>query len=66
MRLRHKKSAILVVAAAFILFVPLTARAFIGTVPVIDWTAIVRIGQEIGISKGTLNTLGLYVQQYSH
>ncbi|HTU47927.1 MAG TPA: hypothetical protein VMF91_22910 [Bryobacteraceae bacterium] len=65
MRLRHKKSAVLLVAAAFILLVPLTARAFIGTVPVIDWTAVVRIGQEIGISQGTLNTLGLYVQQYS-
>jgi len=65
MRLRHKKSAVLVLAATFILLVPLTARAFIGTMPVIDWTAIVRIGQEIGISRGTLNTLGLYVQQYS-
>jgi len=33
--------------------------------PVIDWTAVVRIGQQIGISQDTLNTLGLYVQQYN-
>jgi hypothetical protein len=65
MRLRHKKSGVLVLAAVFVLLVPVTTRAFLGTVPVIDWTAVVRIGQEIGISQGTLNTLGLYVQQYS-
>jgi hypothetical protein len=33
--------------------------------PVIDWTSAVRIGQQIGISQDTLNTLGLYVQQYN-
>ena len=33
--------------------------------PVIDWTAVVRIGRQIGISPETLNTLGLYFQQYN-
>src|SRR5207253_9768410 len=33
--------------------------------PVIDWTAVVRIGRQIGISQETLNTLGLYAQQYN-
>jgi hypothetical protein len=33
--------------------------------PVIDWTAVVRIGRQIGISQETLNMLGLYVQQYN-
>jgi len=47
------------------LLMPVAARAFIGTMPVIDWTAVVRIGQQIGISQDTLNTLGMYVQQYS-
>jgi hypothetical protein len=47
------------------LLVPVTAHAFIGTMPVIDWTAVVRIGRQIGISQETLNTLGLYVQQYN-
>ena len=42
-----------------------SAHAFFGTIPVIDWTTVVRIGQQIGISQGTLNTLGLYVQQYN-
>ena len=52
------------VAGAFLL-VPLTAHAFFGTMPVIDWTAIVRIGEQIGVSQQTLNTLGLYVQYYN-
>jgi hypothetical protein len=51
--------------AASLLFVPLTAHAFFGTMPVIDWTAIVRIGEQIGVSQQTLNTLGLYVQYYN-
>jgi hypothetical protein len=52
--------------AVSLLLVPVTAHAFFGTMPVIDWTAIVRIGQEIGISQQTLSTLGLYLQEYNH
>ncbi len=59
----HRKSIIAVLAS--VLLVPIAAHAFFGTMPVVDWTAIVRIGQQIGISQGTLNTLGLYVQQYN-
>jgi hypothetical protein len=33
--------------------------------PVIDWTAVVRIDRQIGMPQETLNTLGLYVQQYN-
>jgi hypothetical protein len=51
--------------AVSLLLVPLTAHAFFGTMPVVDWTAIVRIGQQVGIAQETLNTLGLYVQQYN-
>lgn len=51
---------------ALLLLIPVTVHAFLGTMPVIDWTAIARIGQQIGISQETLNTLGLYVQQYNH
>ncbi len=60
----HRKSIIAVLMAP-VLLVPLAAHAFFGTMPVVDWTAIVRIGQQIGISQETLNTLGLYVQQYN-
>ena len=60
----HRKSIIALLMAS-VLFVPLAAHAFFGTMPVVDWTAIVRIGQQIGISQETLNTLGLYVQQYN-
>jgi hypothetical protein len=65
MRQRSRKFVVLSVAIAIALFVPVSARAFIGTMPVIDWTAVVRIGRQIGISQETLNTLGLYVQQYN-
>ena len=65
MHTHSRKFRILALTAVFLLLVPVTAHAFLGTMPVIDWTAIVRIGQEIGISRGTLNTLGLYVQQYN-
>jgi hypothetical protein len=65
MRLRSRRFVILFVAIAIGLLVPVSARAFIGTMPVIDWTAVVRIGRQIGISQETLNTLGLYVQQYN-
>ena len=65
MRRQSKTFVVLALAAAAGLVVPVTARAFIGTMPVIDWTAVVRIGQQIGISRDTLNTLGLYVQQYN-
>jgi hypothetical protein len=36
--------------AASLLLAPLTAHAFFGTMPVIDWTAIVRMGEQIGVS----------------
>src|SRR5690348_3286531 len=65
MRQHSKKAAVLTLIATLASLVPVTARAFIGTMPVIDWTAVVRIGQQIGISQDTLNTLGMYVQQYS-
>ena len=60
----HRKSIIALLMAS-VLLVPLAAHAFFGTMPVVDWTAIVRIGQQIGISQQTLNTLGLFVQQYN-
>ena len=53
------------VMAASVMFIPAAAHAFFGTMPVIDWTAVARIGRQIGISQETLNTLGLYVQQYN-
>ena len=65
MHTHSRRFRILTLTAVFLLLVPVTAHAFLGTMPVIDWTAIIRIGQEIGISRGTLNTLGLYVQQYN-
>ena len=65
MRLHSKRFVILSLATALGLLLPITAHAFIGTMPVIDWTAVVRIGRQIGISQETLNTLGLYVQQYN-
>lgn len=62
---RRKKRIFVGLAAGALLLVPLTAHAFFGTMPVIDWTAIVRIGEQIGVSQQTLNTLGLYVQYYN-
>ena len=66
MRLLFRKPAIVSLTIASVVLLPLTAHAIFGTMPVIDWTAVARIGQEIGISQDTLNTLGLYVQQYNH
>ncbi len=59
----HSKSIIAVMLASLLL--PLAAHAIFGTMPVIDWTAVARMGHQIGISQETLNTLGLYVQQYN-
>ncbi|HWC19140.1 MAG TPA: hypothetical protein VG498_19165 [Terriglobales bacterium] len=53
------------VLLATTLFIPVAAHAIFGTMPVIDWTAIARIGEQIGVSRDTLNTLGVYVQQYN-
>jgi hypothetical protein len=64
MRLLRRKSLIGLTITS-VLLVPIAAHAFFGTMPVIDWTAVARIGQQIGISQETLNTLGLYVQQYN-
>jgi hypothetical protein len=64
MRLLRRKSLIGLTVVS-VLLVPIAAHAFFGTMPVIDWTAVARIGQQIGISQETLNTLGLYVQQYN-
>lgn len=66
--MRQRRSNRLVVAGLMLtlaVLVPSVAHAFFGTIPVIDWTTVIRIGQQIGISQGTLNTLGLYVQQYN-
>ena len=65
MRQHRRKSVIVSLIAASVLLIPLTAHALFGTMPVIDWTAVARIGHQIGISQETLNTLGLYVQQYN-
>jgi hypothetical protein len=65
MQRHHKKLVVVGVMLALAVLVPSAAHAFFGTIPVIDWTTVVRIGQQIGISQGTLNTLGLYVQQYN-
>src|SRR5207248_166437 len=65
MRQHSRRFLVLCLAIVIGLLVPVTARAFIGTMPVIDWTAVVRIGRQIGISQETLNTLGLYAQQYN-
>jgi len=64
MPLRRTKLLVSLIAASLLL-VPVTAHAIFGTMPVIDWTAVARIGQQIGISQETLNTLGLYVQEYN-
>lgn len=65
MRRRHSHRVVFVgLLLIFAVVVP-SAHAFFGTIPVVDWTTVVRIGQQIGISQGTLNTLGLYVQQYN-
>ena len=66
MREHRRKTIIVGLIAVSVLLVPITAHAFFGTMPVIDWTAVTRIGHQIGISQETLNTLGLYVQQYNH
>ena len=65
MRQHRRKNVTVGLIAASVLFIPLTAQALLGTMPVIDWTAVARIGHQIGISQDTLNTLGLYVQQYN-
>ncbi len=65
MQRRHNKKIVAGVVLILAMLMPSAARAFFGTIPVIDWTTVVRIGQQIGISQGTLNTLGLYVQQYN-
>ena len=65
MRQHSRRFVVLSLATAIGLLVPVTAHAFIGTMPVIDWTAVVRIGRQIGISQETLNTLGMYLQQYN-
>jgi hypothetical protein len=61
--LRRFVPASIVLATALLL--PVAAHAIFGTMPVIDWTAVARIGEQIGVSRDTLNTLGLYVQQYN-
>ncbi|PYV63715.1 MAG: hypothetical protein DMG97_37015 [Acidobacteria bacterium] len=65
MRQHSRRFVVLSLATVIGLLVPVTAHAFIGTMPVIDWTAVVRIGRQIGITQETLNTLGLYLQQYN-
>ena len=65
MRQRRRKFVPVTVVLATALILPVTAHAIFGTMPVIDWTAIARIGEQIGVSRDTLNTLGLYVQQYN-
>lgn len=61
--LRRFVPVTIVLATALLL--PVAAYAIFGTMPVIDWTAVARIGEQIGVSRDTLNALGLYVQQYN-
>jgi hypothetical protein len=65
MRQLRRKLVPAIVVLATALMLPVAAHAIFGTMPVIDWTAIARIGEQIGVSRDTLNTLGLYVQQYN-
>lgn len=65
MRWFHRKLTYISLLLVAIFLAPVAAHAFFGTMPVIDWTAVVRIGEQIGVSRDTLNTLGLYVQQYN-
>jgi hypothetical protein len=65
MRQLRKTLAFAGVILATLFLVPVTAQAIFGTMPVIDWTAVARIGEQIGVSRDMLNTLGLYVQQYN-
>src|SRR5215469_1697053 len=65
MRRLRKSTLLTSVLAATLVLLPVAAHAIFGTMPVIDWTAVARIGEQIGVSRDTLNTLGLYVQQYN-
>ncbi len=65
MRQLCRKLVPVTVVLATALILPVAAHAIFGTMPVIDWTAVARIGEQIGVSRDTLNTLGLYVQQYN-
>ena len=65
MRQRRRKKILVGVVAASMLLAPLTAHGFFGPMPVIDFTALLRMAEEIGVSQQTLNTLGLYVQYYN-
>src|SRR6185312_14127915 len=60
-----RKVILVTLVLATVLLLPVAAHAIFGTMPVIDWTAVARIGEQIGVSRDTLNTLGLYVQQYN-
>jgi hypothetical protein len=65
MRQLRRKMSLAGMVLAVTLIVPVAAHAILGTMPVIDWTAVARIGEQIGVSRDMLNTLGLYVQQYN-
>jgi hypothetical protein len=51
MRQLRRRKVIVGLIAASVLFIPLTAHAFFGTMPVIDWTAVTRIGHQIGFHR---------------
>jgi hypothetical protein len=61
----RKKSVFVSLLLAVVFLVPMAAHALFAAMPVIDWTAVIRLGEQIGVSQETLNTLGLYVQQYN-
>ena len=65
MRQLRRKFIPVTIVLATALLLPVAAHAIFGTMPVIDWTAVARIGEQIGVSRDTLNTLGIYVQQYN-
>jgi len=47
------------------LLAPVAAHALFGTLPVVDWAAIARIGKQIGVSEDTLGALKGYVERYN-
>ncbi len=63
-QLRRRMFIVGVLLGAMVL-IPAAAHAIFGTMPVIDLTTVGRIAEQIGVSRETLNTIGLYVQQYN-
>lgn len=65
MRQPRRKVAFASALLGLVVLLPAAAHAIFGTMPVIDLTTVGRIAEQIGVSRQTLNTIGLYVQQYN-